>query len=82
MSGSTSHITSNRNNRNLQKGARKAFFKTYKLTDFGRRGQGRSIELSENQNKKANYKKIHQTYVQLGIVFIVFFGLWWYVISW
>ena len=81
MSGSTSHITINRNNRNLQKRARKAFFKTYKLTDFGRRGQGRSIELSKAKNEKAVQIKSMRRHFQLGIIFIVFVCLWWYVFN-
>lgn len=77
--GSTGHIVSNRNNRNLQKSGRKSFFKIRKLTNSAARGNSTIRNLNPERLLKAISQRSRKAYFQVGIILIVFAGIWWFV---
>ena len=77
--GFSSYTKSIKNNRSLQKGGRKSFFKEMNLTSSQARGNATFIDIDTKIENQAFVKKKTLKYIQRGIVFLVFLGLWWYV---
>lgn len=77
--GFSSHTTSIRTNRELQKGGRRPIFKELDLTSSEARGNAPILDISGEIAIRAVAKKNRLELIQKVMVFLIFLGLWWYV---